>query len=75
MIHSDRGVQYVSQDFRKVLKTHGFIQSMSRKGNCWDNVATECFFRSLKTERLNYQGFANHDEVVHFVQYPLRGKN
>jgi len=37
MIHSDRGVQYVSQDFKKLLKIHGFIQSMSRKGNCWDS--------------------------------------
>ncbi len=36
MIHSDRGVQYASQDFKKVLKKHSFIQSMSRKGNCWD---------------------------------------
>jgi len=37
---------------------------MSRKGNCWDNAVMECFFRSLKTKRLNYQSFANHYEVV-----------
>jgi putative transposase len=37
MVHSDRGVQYASKDFRAVLQKHGFVQSMSRKGNCWDN--------------------------------------
>ncbi len=37
---------------------------MSRKVNCWDNTVMERFFRSLKTERLNYQSFANHFEVV-----------
>jgi transposase InsO family protein len=36
---------------------------MSRKGNCWDNAVMERFFRSLKTERLNYQSFANHYET------------
>jgi transposase InsO family protein len=40
---------------------------MSRKGNCWDNAVMERFFRSLKTERLNYQSFANHYEVVQNV--------
>lgn len=37
MVHSDRGVQYASTDFRNVLQRQGFVQSMSRKGNCWDN--------------------------------------
>jgi transposase InsO family protein len=41
---------------------------MSRKGNCWDNAVMERFFRSLKTERLNYQSFANHYEVVQNVE-------
>jgi putative transposase len=41
---------------------------MSRKGNRWDNAVMECFFRSLKTERLNYQRFANHYEVVQNVE-------
>jgi len=50
MIHSDRGVQYASQDFRKLLKKNGFIQSMSRKGNCWDNAVAESFFHTLKTQ-------------------------
>ncbi len=43
-------------------------QSMSRRANCWDNAVMERFFRSLKTERLNYQSFANHYEVVQNVE-------
>lgn len=50
MIHSDRGVQYACDDFRKMLKKHCFIQSMSRKGDCWDNAVAESFFKILKTE-------------------------
>ncbi len=41
---------------------------MSRRGNCWDNAVMERFFRSLKTERLNYQSFANYQEVVENVE-------
>jgi putative transposase len=48
--HSDRGSQYASQDFRKLLDQHGTIQSMSRKGNCWDNAVAESFFGALKSE-------------------------
>jgi putative transposase len=47
LIHSHRGVQYASHDFKKELKNHGFIQSMSRKGNCWDNAVAESFFQFL----------------------------
>ncbi len=43
-------------------------QSISRRGNCWDNAVMERFFRSLKTERLNYQSFSNHQEVVENVE-------
>jgi putative transposase len=48
--HSDRGVQYTSGDFVKLLNEHGITCSMSRKGDCWDNAVTESFFGSLKTE-------------------------
>lgn len=48
--HSDRGSQYASLDFRKLLDQHGTIQSMSRKGNCWDNAVAESFFGALKSE-------------------------
>lgn len=50
LIHSDRGIQYASSDFRKQLERNGFIQSMSRKGNCWDNAVVESFFHTLKTQ-------------------------
>lgn len=52
IIHSDRGSQYASALFREYLNDHRFVQSMSRKGNCWDNAVAESFFHSLKTECL-----------------------
>jgi len=50
IFHSDRGIQYASTDCRDVLMAYGFIQSMSRKGNCYDNAVAESFFHTLKTE-------------------------
>lgn len=58
IFHSDQGIQYASESFRKMLKENGFTQSMSRKGNCWDNAITETFFHTLKTEltkRIKYK--------------------
>ncbi|MBL7826805.1 MAG: IS3 family transposase, partial [Saprospiraceae bacterium] len=52
MFHSDRGVQYACDDFRKILRHYGITQSMSRKGNCWDNAVAESFFKTIKTEEL-----------------------
>lgn len=48
--HSDRGSQYASHAYQALLKQHGIIASMSRKGNCWDNAPIERFFSSLKRE-------------------------
>lgn len=48
--HSDRGSQYASNDFRKLIKAHKIKQSMSRKGDCYDNAMMESFFKTLKTE-------------------------
>ena len=48
--HSDRGSQYASGDYRRALKTHGMVCSMSRRGNCWDNAVAESFFATLKVE-------------------------
>lgn len=50
LFHSDRGSQYCSGDYQALLKKHGFICSMSRKGNCWDNSVAESFFHTLKVE-------------------------
>jgi transposase InsO family protein len=60
MFHSDQGTQYSSKAFIDYCNQNNITQSMSKKGNCWDNAVMERFFRSLKTERLNYQSFANH---------------
>lgn len=50
IFHSDRGSQYTSESFRKLLKTYRMVQSMSSSGNCYDNAITESFFHTLKTE-------------------------
>lgn len=50
IFHCDRGVQYACHEFRKLLKGMSVQQSMSRKGNCWDNAVSENFFKILKSE-------------------------
>ncbi len=55
--HSDRGSQYASKAFRKLLKQHGFKGSMSRKGDCWDNSVVESFFGTLKQERVHWRHY------------------
>jgi putative transposase len=55
--HSDRGSQYASKDYRRLLKAHGFIGSMSRKGDCWDNAVAESFFGSLRQERVHWRSY------------------
>jgi putative transposase len=57
IFHSDRGSQYASDDFRKVMEMYGLTPSMSRKANCWDNAVTETLFGSLKVERLHGETF------------------
>lgn len=52
IVHSDRGSQYCSSDYRKLITRYRLKQSMSRKGNCWDNACVESFFHSLKVEAL-----------------------
>jgi transposase InsO family protein len=57
IVHSDRGSQYASKAYRCLLKAHGFIGSMSRKGNCWDNAVAESFFGSLKQEKVQWRQY------------------
>jgi putative transposase len=61
--HSDRGVQYACKDHRDVLDDHGIIQSMSRKGNCWDNAVAESFFHTLKTELVYHLKYKTREEA------------
>ncbi|MFT6346411.1 MAG: transposase InsO family protein [Myxococcota bacterium] len=65
--HSDRGSQYASDSHRAILKDHGVIQSMSRKGNCWDNAVAESFFHTLKTELTNHYQFKNQKEAKNSI--------
>jgi len=57
IFHSDRGSQYTSNAFVKALKERQIVQSMSRKGNCWDNAPSEAFFSSMKNELMNGKAF------------------
>ncbi len=63
MIHSDRGIQYASTDFKNTLRKHKFVQSMSRKGNCWDNAVAESFFHTLKTQLVHHVRFKTYEEA------------
>jgi putative transposase len=63
MVHSDRGIQYASKDFKERLTKHGFVQSMSRKGNCWDNAVAESFFHTLKTQLIHHTRFSSVEET------------
>ncbi|TGC27137.1 IS3 family transposase [Pseudomonas citronellolis] len=64
VVHSDRGSQYASEVYRALLKRHGLVLSMSRKGNCWDNAVMERFFLNLKMERVWQRDYANHAEAM-----------
>ena len=58
LFHSDRGSQYTSRAFCKALERRRMVQSMSRKGNCWDNAPCEAFFATLKNELMDGKAFA-----------------
>ncbi len=75
MFHSDQGVQYSANLFKQTLSLHRIKQSMSRRGNCWDNAVQERFFRSLKSEYLNGLSFVNHQAVVLAVEHYIRYYN
>ena len=61
--HSDRGSQYTSEPFQRLLADHGVTCSMSRAGNVWDNAAMESFFSSLKTERTASKTYRTRDQA------------
>ena len=74
--HSDRGVQYASRAFRKMLEAHGIEGSMSRKGDCWDNAVVESFFGSLKSERVHWRSYQSREEaradIVEYIAHVLQ---
>ncbi len=70
LFHSDRGSQYCSDDYQKLLKQYDMICSMSRKGNCWDNAVAESFFHTIKTELIyNYSYSAREDARESIFNY------
>ena len=72
IFHSDRGIQYASSAFRNILHHHGFNQSMSRKGDPYDNAVAENFFSCLKCECIHLHCFTTRNEakmaVFHYVE-------
>jgi transposase InsO family protein len=84
LIHSDRGSQYCSHDYQKELRKGGFVCSMSRKGNCWDNAPMESFWGKLKQEWLNGRRFRTREDAkravfwyieVYYKNYRLHQSN
>lgn len=62
LFHSDRGVQYASHEFKEEIKQYNVLQSMSRRGNCWDNAVAENFFKILKSEMIYH---VKYESVLH----------
>lgn len=73
ILHSDQGWHYQHKQYRKMLAENGITQSMSRKGNCYDNAAMESFFGHLKSELLYLQEFESVDhfkrELIQYIDY------
>lgn len=73
LFHSDQGSQYGSRQFRQRLWRYRMRQSMSRRGNCWDNAPMERVFRSLKTEWIPTVGYMTaqeaHRDISHYLMH------
>jgi transposase InsO family protein len=63
LLHSDRGVQYASADYRRALSQAGLVASMSRKGNCYDNATMESFWSTLKLELVYRRDFVTRNQA------------
>ena len=63
-MHSDRGSQYCSHQYRQIIDKYGFAGSMSRKGNCYDNAPIESFWGQLKNELIYHKVYETRDEAI-----------
>ena len=63
IFHSDRGIQYACDEFRKIVVENKILQSMSRKANCWDNAVAESFFKTLKAEMVYHRKFLDQQSA------------
>jgi putative transposase len=73
MFHSDQGCHYTSKSFHQLLWRYQIKQSMSRRGNCWDNSPMERFFRSLKSEWVPRSGYRHFDEAKYEIVKYING--
>jgi putative transposase len=62
-VHSDQGSQFTNYEWQEFLKQHNLTQSMSRRGNCWDNAVAESFFNLLKRERIRRRKYKTREEA------------
>ena len=68
--HSDRGSQYCSREYRKIIDQYGVIASMSRKGNCYDNAPMESFWGTLKQELIHHRRYrTRHEAIEEITEY------
>jgi transposase InsO family protein len=63
LFHSDRGAQYASVSYQRILREQGISCSMSRKGDCWDNAVSESFFHTLKVERVHRKAYRTREQA------------
>jgi putative transposase len=68
IIHSDQGVQFGSDDWRRFCRKNGLEPSMSRRGNCWDNAVAEFCFASLKKERIKKRIYNTREQATSDVR-------
>jgi putative transposase len=71
--HSDRGIQYASEEYTGILGEHGLLSSMSRAGNPWDNAACESFMKTLKAEQIDGRRYATLEELQQDIAAFLDG--
>jgi putative transposase len=71
--HSDRGSQYCSDDYRRLLRDHGFVASMSGRGNCYDNAMVETVFKTIKSELIWRTSFATRDQAGNAIGQYIEG--
>ncbi len=73
IFHSDKGIQFAAVEFRKVLSRNIMIQSMSGKGNCYDNAVAESFFHTLKTELVHHERYETRNQakrsVLEYIEF------
>lgn len=65
--HTDRGSPYASDTHQEIIQDHGILQSMRRRGNCWDNTVAESFFHTLKTELTHHHIFTTRAEAKNSI--------